>query len=178
MNSNEAQRLTHFDGQGQAHMVDVSPKASTHRVAVATGWITMASATAQRVAEGTAAKGDVLAVARLAGIMATKKTSDLVPLCHPVALSHASVVFEPLRGGSGEVMGYRCTVKAETVGPTGVEMEALTGVQVALLTVYDMLKAVDKRMEMGGIVLQEKSGGRSGTFLRETSDLPMPGQPQ
>ncbi len=152
--------LTHFDAQGQAHMVDVTTKASTHRVAVAEGRIRMQAATLQHVTEGTAKKGDVLGVARIAGIQGAKKTSDLIPLCHPLALTRVAVDFtvEP----AGPSVLCRCT--AETVGPTGVEMEALTAVQVALLTIYDMLKAVDRGMTITDVGLVEKRGGKSGTW--------------
>lgn len=149
--------LTHFDAKGQAHMVDVSAKDHTHRMAVAQGRIKMQTTTLARIAEGTATKGDVLAVARIAGIQGTKKTSDLIPLCHPLALTRVAIEFEiEPRGPS---IACRCT--AETVGPTGVEMEALTGVQVALLTIYDMLKAVDRGMTITDIGLLEKHGGKS-----------------
>ena len=152
--------LTHFDAQGQAHMVDVTTKASTHRVAVAQGRIRMQADTLQHVAEGTAKKGDVLGVARIAGIQGAKRTSDLIPLCHPLALTRVAVDFtiEP----AGQSVLCRCT--AETVGPTGVEMEALTAVQVALLTIYDMLKAVDRGMTITDVGLVEKRGGKSGTW--------------
>ncbi len=152
--------LTHFDDQGQAHMVDVTTKASTHRVAVAQGRIRMQAATLQHVTGGTAKKGDVLGVARIAGIQGAKRTSDLIPLCHPLALTRVAVDFtiEP----AGPSVLCRCT--AETVGPTGVEMEALTAVQVALLTIYDMLKAVDRGMTITDVGLLEKRGGKSGTW--------------
>ena len=153
--------LTHFDAQGQAHMVDVGAKPATHRVAIATGRIEMQPATLALVESGTAKKGDVLGVARIAGIMAAKKTSDLIPLCHPLALTRVAVEFELLPSDSA----VQCTATVETVGPTGVEMEALTAVQVALLTVYDMCKAADKRMVMTGVRVLEKRGGKSGSFL-------------
>ncbi|MGY8526091.1 cyclic pyranopterin monophosphate synthase MoaC [Paracidovorax citrulli] len=152
--------LTHFDNAGQAHMVDVGGKDSTHRVAIATGTITMAPATFALVRDGTAKKGDVLGIARVAGIMATKRTADLIPLCHPLALTKVALDFA-LDEAAGTV---RCTVRAETRGQTGVEMEALTGVQVALLTIYDMCKAVDRGMVMGDIRLLEKHGGKSGDW--------------
>ncbi len=152
--------LTHFDAEGQAHMVDVGAKAATHRVAVAQGRIRMEPATLQLVASGTAKKGDVLGIARIAGIQAAKKTSDLIPLCHPLALTRVAVEFE-LEPGDPAVL-CRCT--AETVGPTGVEMEALTAVQVALLTIYDMCKAVDRGMTIGDVRLMEKHGGKSGSY--------------
>ena len=153
--------LTHFDAQGQAHMVDVGAKPATHRVAIATGRIEMQPATLALVESGTAKKGDVLGVARIAGIMAAKRTSELIPLCHPLALTRVAVEFELLPSDSA----VQCTATVETVGPTGVEMEALTAVQVALLTVYDMCKAADKRMVMTGVRVLEKRGGKSGSFL-------------
>ncbi|MGB3880723.1 MAG: cyclic pyranopterin monophosphate synthase MoaC [Diaphorobacter nitroreducens] len=153
--------LTHFDAQGQAHMVDVGAKPATHRVAIATGRIEMQPATLALVESGTAKKGDVLGVARIAGIMAAKKTSELIPLCHPLALTRVAVEFELLPSDSA----VQCTATVETVGPTGVEMEALTAVQVALLTVYDMCKAADKRMVMTGVRVLEKHGGKSGSFM-------------
>jgi len=149
--------LTHFDAQGQAHMVDVGAKPATHRIAVAEGRITMQPATLAIIQSGTAKKGDVLGIARIAGIMAAKKTSDLIPLCHPLALTRVAVEFDPLL----DVSSVRCVATVETVGPTGVEMEALTAVQVALLTVYDMCKAVDKAMVMEGVRVVEKRGGKS-----------------
>jgi cyclic pyranopterin monophosphate synthase len=155
--------LTHFDAQGQAHMVDVGAKAATQRVAVAQGCISMEPATLALVAQGTAKKGDVLGVARLAGIMAAKKTSDLIPLCHPIALTKVAVVFEIL----ADENTIRCEATAETVGPTGVEMEALTAVQVALLTIYEMCKAADRGMVMSDVKLLEKHGGKSGSYVRE-----------
>jgi cyclic pyranopterin phosphate synthase len=151
---------THFDEAGAARMVDVSDKPATVRRAVARGWIAMAPATLALVAEGTAAKGDVLGVARLAGIMAAKRTSELIPLCHPIALSKVAVALaaDP---AAGRVL-IEATVA--TTGPTGVEMEALTAVSVAALTVYDMLKAVDRGMAIGGIRLALKEGGASGRY--------------
>lgn len=154
--------LTHFDAQGQAHMVDVSAKQPTHRVAVATGRIKMQPATLALIAAGGAKKGDVLGVARVAAIMAAKKTHELIPLCHPLALTRVAVDFELLTPESA----VRCTVSAETLGPTGVEMEALTAVQIALLTIYDMCKAVDRAMVMTGVYLLEKHGGKSGSFVQ------------
>ena len=149
--------LTHFDAQGQAHMVDVGGKAETRRPAVAEGWIRMQPATLARIREGSAAKGDVLGVARLAAIMAAKRTSDLIPLCHPIALSRVAAEFT-----LDEITSrVRCEVTAECTGRTGVEMEALTAVQVGLLTIYDMCKAVDRGMVMEGVRLLEKRGGKS-----------------
>jgi cyclic pyranopterin monophosphate synthase len=152
--------LTHFDDQGRAQMVDVSGKADTLRIAVAEGQVVMRAETLNHVTAGTAKKGDVLAVARLAGIMAAKRTSDLIPLCHPLALSKVSVdlVADPA------LPGVRITATVGTTGPTGVEMEALTAVSVAALTVYDMLKAVEKGMTISAIRLIRKEGGKSGTF--------------
>ena len=153
--------LTHFDSSGQAHMVNVGDKPNTHRIAIATGSIRMLPATFDLVEAGNHKKGDVLGIARIAGIQASKKTSELIPLCHPLALSHVSLQFELDRTTSS----IRCQVQAETTGPTGVEMEALTAVQVALLTIYDMCKAVDRGMVMGDVKLLEKSGGKSGTWV-------------
>ena len=153
--------LTHFDAQGQAHMVDVGAKANTERIAVASGRIRMQPATLALIEAGHAKKGDVLGVARLAGIMGAKKTSDLIPLCHPIALTRVVVEFEVLTE-SAEVL---CTATAQTVGQTGVEMEALTAVQVALLTIYDMCKAVDRGMVIGEVKLLEKHGGKSGSWV-------------
>jgi cyclic pyranopterin phosphate synthase len=153
-------KLTHFDSCGQAHMVDVGDKASTHRIAIANGCIQMHATTYELIQAGGHKKGDVLGIARIAGIQASKKTSDLIPLCHPIALTHVSVEFEPNPATST----IQCTVRAETTGQTGVEMEALTAVQVALLTIYDMCKAVDRGMVMSDIKLLEKSGGKSGDW--------------
>ena len=150
--------FTHFDEGGRAVMVDVADKDDTRRVAVASGRIMMLPDTLERILGGQAAKGDVLGIARIAAIQATKRASELIPLCHPIALTRASVEFDHDQGASAII----CTVTAETVGKTGVEMEALTGVSVALLTIYDMCKAVDRGMQMGGIKLLEKLGGRSG----------------
>lgn len=150
--------LTHFDASGNAHMVDVSAKDVTARTATARGRVIMAPQTLALVREGTAAKGDVLAVAQLAGIMAAKRTADLIPLCHPLALSKVTLVLEP---------GEGCVEIAATVkvtGRTGVEMEALTAVSVAALTIYDMLKAVDRAMTLTDIRLVHKEGGKSGRF--------------
>ena len=157
--------LTHFDAQGQAHMVDVGAKASTHRVAVATGRIQMLPSTLELVQAGTAKKGDVLGIARIAGIQGAKRTSDLIPLCHPLALTRIAVEFEVLSEGS--VPTIVCIATAETVGPTGVEMEALTAVQVALLTIYDMCKAADRGMTITDVKLLEKQGGKSGHWVAE-----------
>ena len=151
--------LTHFDAQGQAHMVDVAAKPNTHRVAVATGRISMQPATLQLISQGTAKKGDVLGIARIAGIQAAKKTSDLIPLCHPLAITRVAVAFEL------EATAVVCTATVETVGPTGVEMEALCAVQIALLTIYDMCKAADRGMTISDVRVLEKHGGKSGSFV-------------
>ena len=153
--------LTHFDAQGQAHMVDVAGKPATHRTAVASGRIVMLPATLALVESGTAKKGDVLGIARIAGIQAAKKTSDLSPLCHPLALTRVAVEFALVR----ESNAVDCIATVETVGPTGVEMEALTAVQVALLTIYDMCKAVDRGMTITDVRVREKHGGKSGSFV-------------
>lgn len=156
-------RLTHFNRAGDAHMVDVGEKAETRRVAVAEGRILMAAETLRLITAGEHRKGDVLGVARVAGIMAAKKTAELVPLCHPLMLSKVEVALEALSHADA----INCTAAVETVSRTGVEMEALTAVQVALLTIYDMCKAVDRGMTMTDIRLVEKSGGRSGSWRRE-----------
>ncbi len=158
------QQLTHFDEHGQAIMVDVTQKIETDRTAVARGRIRVSRETMAAIKEGTAAKGDVLSVARIAGIMAVKKTSDLIPLCHPLPLGRCSVDFH-IDEDHLEVESV-CTVSMR--GQTGVEMEALTGVSVSLLTIYDMCKAIDKRMEITGIHLARKTGGKSGDFINET----------
>ncbi|MCY7316932.1 MAG: cyclic pyranopterin monophosphate synthase MoaC [Rubrivivax sp.] len=150
--------LTHFDGQGQAHMVDVAAKAETHRIARATGHIRMQPATFELIAGGHAKKGDVIGIARIAAIQGAKRTAELIPLCHPLPITRVAVDFE-LDRAAAEV---HCTAQVETLGRTGVEMEALTAVQVALLTIYDMCKAADRGMVMGGIRVLEKSGGQSG----------------
>ena len=153
-------KLTHFDSSGQAHMVDVGDKASTHRVAIATGCIQMNPNTYELIESGGHKKGDVLGIARIAGIQAAKKTADLIPLCHPIALNHVRIEF---RSDQSSHTIY-CQARAETTGPTGVEMEALTATQIALLTIYDMCKAVDRGMVMSDIKLLEKSGGKSGDW--------------
>ena len=156
--------LTHFDAQGQAHMVDVAAKAHTHRIAVAAGRIEMQPATLALIQSGSAKKGDVLGIARIAGIQAAKKTSDLIPLCHPLALTRVAIDFAAASAHQPGATGIFCTATVETVGPTGVEMEALTAVQIALLTIYDMCKAVDRGMVMQGVRVLEKHGGKSGSF--------------
>jgi cyclic pyranopterin phosphate synthase len=154
--------FTHFDEHGQAHMVDVGGKEITSRQAIAEGRITMEAETLAMIAAGTHRKGDVLGIARIAGIMAAKKTSELIPLCHPLALTRVALDFELQTAASA----VHCTATVETRGQTGVEMEALTAVQVALLTIYDMCKAVDRGMCMEGIRLMEKHGGKSGSWTR------------
>jgi cyclic pyranopterin phosphate synthase len=152
--------LTHFDASGDAHMVDVGDKASTQRVAIASGRIVMLPATLALVASGTAKKGDVLGVARIAAIQGAKRTSELIPLCHPVAITKIAVDFAIDVAASS----VRCTATVACTGQTGVEMEALTAVQVGLLTVYDMCKAVDRGMTITDVGLREKRGGKSGTW--------------
>jgi cyclic pyranopterin phosphate synthase len=160
-----ASPLTHFDAQGQAHMVDVAAKPLTHRVAVAEGTIRMQRTTFDLIRQGQARKGDVIGIARIAAIMAAKKTPELIPLCHPLPLTSVAVDFEMVEAGPA----VRCVVTAETVGNTGVEMEALTAVQVGLLTIYDMCKAADRGMEMTGVRLLEKQGGKSGHWVAPTA---------
>jgi cyclic pyranopterin phosphate synthase len=157
----KSKKLTHFDARGQAHMVDVGGKAETRRVARACGSIRMQPATLRLILEGTAKKGDVLGVARLAAIQAAKRTSDLIPLAHPLALTRIGAEFEPDTAGCGITL----TVTVETLGRTGVEMEALTAVSLGLLTIYDMCKAVDRGMRMEAIRLLEKKGGKSGHYI-------------
>jgi len=155
-------KLTHFNQAGEAHMVDIADKASTARQAIAAGRIVMQAETLDLIQQGKHKKGDVLGVARIAGIMATKRTADLVPMCHPLALTHVAVDFDV----DADANAIECTVTAETTGQTGVEMEALTGVQVSLLTIYDMCKAVDRGMVISDVRLLEKSGGKSGHWKR------------
>jgi len=150
--------LTHFNQQGQAHMVDVADKSETQRIARAAGRITMQPATLKLIAEGSAKKGDVLGIARIAAIQGAKRTPDLIPLCHPLALTHVDVEFKLDHASSA----VECIVTTETVGRTGVEMEALTAVSTALLTIYDMCKAADRGMVLGEMRLLEKQGGKSG----------------
>ncbi len=151
-------RLTHLDAEGAAHMVDVSDKAVTTREAVAKGRISMSADAAAAIRDGSAKKGDVLAVARVAGIMGAKRTSDLIPLCHPLPISSVSIDLAP------DASGVNATATVRTTGQTGVEMEALTAVSIALLTIYDMVKAVDKSMEIGPVRLVSKTGGKSGDY--------------
>lgn len=156
-------QFTHFDAQGQAHMVGVGDKNETHRVARAAGSIVMQPETLQMILAGDSKKGDVLGVARIAAIQGSKRTSELIPLCHPIFLTKVKVEFNI----SEQTSSIECVVTAETVGRTGVEMEALTAVSVALLTIYDMCKAVDRGMRMDGICLMEKLGGKSGHWVRD-----------
>jgi cyclic pyranopterin monophosphate synthase len=165
MSSTPSSPLTHFDAQGQAHMVDVSGKRETHRVARASGVIRMLPATFELIRGGHAKKGDVIGVARIAAIQAAKRTSELIPLCHPLPITRVAVDFE-LDEPSSSV---RCTAQVETLGRTGVEMEALTAVQIGLLTIYDMCKAADRGMVMGEIRVLEKSGGKSGDWSTPAS---------
>ena len=151
--------MTHFDTKGQIHMVDVGGKTATHRIARASGLITMQPSTLALIANGTAKKGDVLGVAKIAAIMAAKRTSELIPLCHPLAITRVTVEFE------FKERGVLCISQVETVGPTGVEMEALTAVQIGLLTIYDMCKAVDRGMILSEIKVLEKRGGKSGHWV-------------
>ncbi len=159
------QPLTHFDAQGQAHMVDVATKAPTRRIAIAGGRIEMQPSTLALIEFGTAKKGDVLGIARIAGIQGAKRTSDLIPLCHPIALTRVAMEFAAVPATADQPAYVKCLATAETVGPTGVEMEALTAVQVALLTIYDMCKAVDRGMTITDVKLLEKHGGKSGSFV-------------
>lgn len=155
-------KLTHFDAQGQAHMVDISDKPATKRRAVAEGYIDMQAATLELILTGGHKKGDVLGIARIAGIMASKKTAELIPLCHPIHLTKVELDLIP----QPETSCVRCVAVVETTAPTGVEMEALTAVQIALLTIYDMCKGVDRSMTLHTIRLLEKSGGKSGLWQR------------
>jgi len=169
----ESLRLTHVDESGAARMVDVGAKDVTHRVAVAGGFISMQPATLELIVGGDAPKGDVLAAARIAGIMAAKRTSDLIPMCHPLAITHASVELAPVRVGddaSGRT-GFAITATVATDGKTGIEMEALTAAAVAGLTIYDMCKAVDRGMVLSDVALLRKEGGKSGTWIREEDSL-------
>jgi cyclic pyranopterin phosphate synthase len=159
----KSSRLTHIDAKGEARMVDVSAKPDTERVAVAEGQVVMTRKTLDLIVKGNAAKGDVLGTARVAGIMAAKRTSDLIPLCHPLALSKVTIEITPDTKLSG--CRVRATVKVK--GPTGVEMEALTAVSVACLTIYDMVKAVERGIQIEGIRLVEKKGGKSGHYLAD-----------
>lgn len=155
--------LTHFNQRGEAHMVDVGDKAITQRIAVADGRITMQRETLALITDGGHKKGDVLGIARIAGIMAAKKTAELIPLCHPLSLTHVEVELSP----EVERNSVYCRVSARTDGKTGIEMEALTAVQIALLTIYDMCKAVDRGMRIDAVQLLSKSGGKSGDWHRQ-----------
>ncbi len=160
MAAKENDTLTHFDASGQAHMVDVGDKAVTHRIAVAEGYISMHPKTLSTIEQGDAKKGDVLGIARIAAIQASKKTSDIIPLCHPIALTKVSVTFKV----DAELNRVYCTATTKCNGKTGVEMEALTSVSAGLLTIYDMCKAIDRGMIMSDIKLLEKRGGKSGSW--------------
>jgi cyclic pyranopterin phosphate synthase len=155
--------LTHIDAKGEAHMVDVSAKDATERVAVAEGFVVMSAETLKLIVDGNAKKGDVLGTARIAGIMAAKRTSDLIPLCHPLALSKVTLDIVP----DDKLPGCRVEASVKVTGPTGVEMEALTAVSVACLTIYDMIKAVERGVHIEGIRLLEKRGGKSGIYKHE-----------
>jgi cyclic pyranopterin phosphate synthase len=163
MTDPDASALTHFDAEGQAHMVDISAKDQTHRVARAGGAIRMRPETLMLIESGSAKKGDVIGVARIAAIQGAKRTAELVPLCHPIAITRIAVEFEIVH----EANELRCTAQVETLGRTGVEMEALTAVQIGLLTVYDMCKAVDRGMVIGDVRVLEKRGGKSGDWHAE-----------
>ena len=165
MTDNTPSALTHFDTKGDAHMVNIGGKPLTARKAVAGGRIQMQQHTLDLIQNAQAAKGDVLGVARVAGIMAAKRTSDLIPLCHPIMLSRVAIEFEMVPATATTLPAVQCLAIAETTGGTGVEMEALTAVQITLLTIYDMCKAVDKGMVMTDVKLLEKHGGKSGTYL-------------
>ncbi len=158
--------LTHFNESGQAHMVDVGHKASTHRQAVASGAITMNATALEKVLAGDSQKGDVLGIARVAGIMAAKQTGNIIPLCHPIGLTHVGIDFSV----DTHKRTVLCQATTETVGQTGVEMEAMMAVSAALLTVYDMLKAVDRGMVISAVSLQEKKGGKSGHWQRQNDN--------
>ena len=155
-------KLNHFNQRGEAHMVDVGEKNITQRIAVAEGIIHMQAETLQRILQGSHKKGDVLGVARVAGVMAAKKTADLIPLCHPLQLTHVDIQLN----ASEKEQNVHCVVEVKTDGKTGVEMEALTAVQITLLTIYDMCKAMDRGMSMSDIGLVKKSGGKSGDWLK------------
>jgi len=157
-------QFTHFNATGEAHMVDVGDKAVTHRVAITEGFIYLQPATLELILQGGHKKGDVLGIARIAGIMASKRTAELIPLCHPLPLTHVEIDLTP----DIENQRIRCQTTAKTNGQTGVEMEALTATQIALLTIYDMCKAVDRGMEINGVRLLEKAGGKSGHWRNET----------
>lgn len=163
-------KLTHFDNNGQAHMVDVGSKDISHRIAIAQGTIRMHADTLKMIVDGNHKKGDVLAIARIAGIMASKKAADAVPLCHPLALTKVSIDFEIEQCSAPETHAVHCFVRTEVHAKTGVEIEALHAVQVSLLTIYDMCKAVDRGMVIADVRLQHKSGGKSGDFNLDESN--------
>lgn len=165
MSKSSSQILTHFDSNGQAHMVDVGDKAVTRRIAVASGVISMRATTLQLIKNGDAKKGDVLGIARIAAIQGSKRTADLIPLCHPISLTKVAVRFEVDENATSNFGSIICTATTETTGQTGVEMEALTAVSVGLLTIYDMCKAVDRGMTIRDIKLLEKHGGKSGDWI-------------
>ena len=169
MDPSPPEPLTHLDSHGAARMVDVADRPASDRAATAEGYLTMAPATLARVIEGTAPKGDVLAVARVAAIQGAKRTAELIPLCHPLPLAGVAVTIEPAADGSG----LRLVASTRTTAPTGVEMEALTAVQVGLLTLYDMLKAVDPAMTIGPVRLLEKHGGRQGSWRHPAAAAPL-----
>jgi cyclic pyranopterin phosphate synthase len=160
--TNHEQSLTHFDDTGAAHMVDVGRKKTSERSAIAEGYIAMRPETLHLIMEGGHKKGDVLGIARIGGIMASKKTAELIPLCHPIAITHVNLALEP----EPDKQRVRCQAIVKTLAQTGVEMEALTAVQVALLTIYDMCKAVDRGMTIESVRLLEKAGGKSGHWVR------------
>ncbi|MHC8441451.1 MAG: cyclic pyranopterin monophosphate synthase MoaC [Candidatus Eutrophobiaceae bacterium] len=155
-------KLSHFNARGEAHMVDISGKSATHRHAVAAGVIAMQRQTLERILQGSHAKGDVLGIARIAGIMAAKRTASLIPLCHPLPITHIEITLSP----KTDECSVECVCCAETMDRTGVEMEALTAVQISLLTIYDMCKAMDRGMVIGNVRLLEKEGGKSGLWRR------------
>jgi cyclic pyranopterin phosphate synthase len=163
----QTQKLTHFNAAGQAHMVDVGDKAVTNRVAITEGFIYLQPSTLELILQGSHKKGDVLGIARIAGIMASKRTADLIPLCHPLPLTHVEIELTP----HTEKNRIRVQVIAKTNGQTGVEMEALTATQITLLTIYDMCKAVDRGMEISGIRLLEKAGGKSGHWRNDALEI-------
>ena len=165
-------QLTHFNQSGEAHMVDVSEKASTQRTAITEGFIRMRAETLQLLIAGGHSKGDVLSIARIAGIMAAKKTADLIPLCHPLAISHIEIKLTP----DLDFARVRCQTTVKTNGQTGVEMESLCATQVALLTIYDMCKAVDRGMVIESVAVLEKAGGKSGHWRRAGADLAVQGE--
>ena len=168
MSTSDSGHLTHFDATGQAHMVDVGGKDDTHRIAVAAGTIRMKPETMALIVSGNAKKGDVLGIARIAAIMGAKRTSDLIPLCHPLPITRVAVDFDIDQVASA----VHCRAQVDTIGKTGVEMEALTAVQVGLLTIYDMCKAVDRGMVMTNVRVLEKHGGKSGDWI---ADIDAPG---